>query len=406
MELPDELDVTTWLVEHRADLDRGEAEWLDRLAEFDRDGLWALDRHFCCATWLVWRTNMARSTAFEKLRIAHELSRRPIIADEFRRGRLSYSAVRAITRMEGPDPEVDQAMVELAQSGHATILDLERVVRSYALYADQAHPPTEDLKTRRDVRIRRGENGMGQIVITLSDVEIEEFAAALQAFIDLRYRPEPVDESSAEDGPANQRAVDESSGGDPGEAPLEEANRSTKRADAMMDLINCGLAAADRGHVAGDDRYMIHLVRRDGHPSCTFMDGTPVHPSDAEMIKCDCSTVSHVVDGDGEQLNLGRRTRAWSVSQRRAISVRDGGHCRFPGCRFRHFDIHHISFWEAGGCTDISNGVCKCRRHHRIIHAGYQLEGDPNGELRFHRPDGTFIGSTYPAAARVLSYQP
>ena len=69
MELPDELDVTTWLVEHRADLDRGEAEWLDRLAEFDRDGLWALDRHFCCATWLVWRTNMARSTAFEKLRI-------------------------------------------------------------------------------------------------------------------------------------------------------------------------------------------------------------------------------------------------------------------------------------------------------------------------------------------------
>ncbi len=213
MQLPDELDVTTWLVEHRADLDRGEAEWLERLAEFDRDGLWALDGHFCCATWLVWRTNMARSTAFEKLRIAHELSRRPIIAEAFRHGRLSYSAVRAITRMEGPDPEVDQALVELAQSGRATILDLERVVRSYELYADQERPPTDDLKARRDVRIRRGENGMGQVVITLSDVEIEEFAAALQAFIDLRYRPEPVDGSSAGDGPLDPRPVDESSAG-------------------------------------------------------------------------------------------------------------------------------------------------------------------------------------------------
>jgi len=77
MQLPDELDVSTWLVEHRADLDRGEAEWLDRLAEFDRDGLWALDGHFCCATWLVWRTNMARSTAFEKLRIVSGSGSRP-----------------------------------------------------------------------------------------------------------------------------------------------------------------------------------------------------------------------------------------------------------------------------------------------------------------------------------------
>jgi hypothetical protein len=22
--------------------------------------------------------------------------------------------------------------------------------------------------------------------------------------------------------------------------------------------------------------------------------------------------------------------------------VRDGGHCRFPGCQFSHYDIHHM----------------------------------------------------------------
>ena len=51
-------------------------------------------------------------------------------------------------------------------------------------------------QAKRGVRICRGENGWGSIVITLSDLEVEEFASALRAFIDLRYRPgRPVDES-------------------------------------------------------------------------------------------------------------------------------------------------------------------------------------------------------------------
>src|SRR5258708_6299284 len=87
-----------WLVEDRAEMDRGEACWLERLAEFDRDELWCLDGQLSCATWLVWQTNMARSTAFEKLRVAHELARRPIVAEAFRNGGISYSAARAITR--------------------------------------------------------------------------------------------------------------------------------------------------------------------------------------------------------------------------------------------------------------------------------------------------------------------
>jgi hypothetical protein len=127
------VDFGKWLIEHRTEMDRAEARWLHELAQFDRDGLWAVDGQVSCAGWLVWRTNMARSTAFEKLRVAHELERRPIVADAFRRGRLSYSAVRALTRMDRPDPDVDAALVLLAQSGQASTLDLERVVRSYQL---------------------------------------------------------------------------------------------------------------------------------------------------------------------------------------------------------------------------------------------------------------------------------
>lgn len=303
-------DPGQWLVEHRADLDRGEAQWLERLAEFDREGLWSLDGHVCCATWLVWRTNMARSTAFEKLRVAHEL------------------------------------------------------------------------------------------------------AAALQAFIDLRYRQRPVHESPtadpAEDGddsPAvDQSPAEDSVEGGPGqEAPLEEAGRSARKADALMDMLHTALAAADSGQAAGDDRYMVHLVTRDSGRSFGLLDGTPLHPADAGCVACDCATVTHTVGNDGELLNLGRKTREWNTAQRRAVSVRDGGQCRFPGCSYRYYDVHHMVPWDDGGPTDVANGCCQCRRHHRMLHAGYRIEGDPHGELSFYRPDGTYLGSTYPAAARTLA---
>lgn len=227
------------LVEHRIEMDRAEAVWLERLAEFDRDGLWALDGHLSCAAWLVWRLNMARSTAFEKLGVAHELYRRPMIVEAFRDGRLSYSAVRAITRMDRPDPDVDHALVELA-SGEASILDVERVVRSYQLYADQETPPGEEVDRMRQVRIRRGHDGTGRVLVTLIDLELEEFAATFQAFLDLRFGEQPVDESSAGD---------------------RDQTGESKRADAFMDLVRTALEHVDGGRAAGDDRYLVHLVR-------------------------------------------------------------------------------------------------------------------------------------------------
>ena len=348
----------------------------------------------------MWRTQMARSTAFEKLRVAHEMFRRPIIAEAFRKGTLSYSAVRVITRMERPSTDVDQALVELASSDRANVADIEKVVRSYEQYANQERPPADRTLEARGVRIRRScdGKGVGQVTITVSDLEIEEFAVALQAFIDLRYRPAGPAPAGA--GPAPASPVDESpqvdtDAAEPWEAPLEEAGRAGRMADAFMDLVSAGLGAADGGHVVGADRYLVHFVTRDGGETITLPDGTPVVPEDAGAVDCDSSSVNHNVDEHGELLSLGRKTRNWSTAQRRAIRVRDAGRCRFPGCQYTYVDIHHIQPWDQGGDTDVANGCYQCRRHHRMIHAGYRLEGDPNGELRFYRPGGSYIGSTY-----------
>ncbi len=386
------VDAGDWLVENRRLLDSGEARWLERLAEFDRDELWALDGHSSCISWLVWRAGMARSTAFEKLRVAQELRRRPVVAEAFRRGQLSYSAVRIITRMDRPDPAVDETIVDLVASGQATILDLERIVRCYQLYAEQELPPADEERCCRDVRVRRSADGSGQVTVSLGPLELAELLAAQQAFLDLRYR-------------RGVGAVDESPAGDyveAAEAPLEEATRAARRADAFMDLVRSGLAGCDGGHAAGDDRYMVHLVTRAGGSVVTHLDGAPVHPVNASMVACDRSSVTHVTGDGGEPLQLGRKTREWNTAQRRAISVSDGGQCRFPGCTFTHYDIHHMRSWEDGGSTDVDNGFCQCRRHHRMLHSGYRVEGSANGELRFYRAGGTYIASTYPAAARTL----
>jgi hypothetical protein len=109
--------------------------------------------------------------------------------------------------------------------------------------------------------------------------------------------------------------------------------------------------------------------------------------------------VAQVAADGGEPLNIGRKQHDWTTAQRRAILVRDGSVCRFPGCDRRRNDIHHISWWEHGGLTDVANGCLECDQHHTLIHRGWNVEGDANGELRFYRPDGTYLDSSFPHAA-------
>ena len=67
---------------------------------------------------------------------------------------------------------------------------------------------------------------------------------------------------------------------------------------------------------------------------------------------------------------------------------RDRG-CRFPGCGSRFTQGHHLRHWAQGGPTTLSNLALLCRRHHRAVHEeGYQVAREPDGGLRFQRPDG------------------
>ncbi len=106
-----------------------ECEWLSMLAEFDRREGWFLDGQLSCVDWLIWKCGLSRATAYDKLRVAHELRRRPSVREAFRSGDLSYSKVRAIIRVAGANDDTDEWLLRVAALG--TVADLERAVRRY-----------------------------------------------------------------------------------------------------------------------------------------------------------------------------------------------------------------------------------------------------------------------------------
>jgi hypothetical protein len=214
-----------------------------------------------------------------------------------------------------------------------------------------------------------------RVEITLTGLEAAEYEATRDAFL----------ESSAEE--STEFSAEDS--GRPTRTPGQ------RRADAFMGLVRTGMAHAQDGHAAGADRYQVHLVQL-ANTSMEHLDGTPVDAVTAERVNCDCSTVEHLVRADGEHLSVGRKTRVWSTAQRRAITVRDGGRCRFPGCQRQVVDIHHLQPWEHDGRTDLDNGMLCCPRHHTLLHDGFIATGDANHSITFARPDGTVIDATTP----------
>jgi 5-methylcytosine-specific restriction endonuclease McrA len=117
-------------------------------------------------------------------------------------------------------------------------------------------------------------------------------------------------------------------------------------------------------------------------------DGTHVSAETSQRLTCDASRTLMRHDAAGNVVEVGARTRTIPPSIRRALQHRDQG-CRFPGCRVRIGQGHHLRHWAQGGPTTLSNLAILCRRHHRAVHEeGYQVGRAADGTLRFRRPDG------------------
>ncbi|HEY9183414.1 MAG TPA: DUF222 domain-containing protein, partial [Gammaproteobacteria bacterium] len=108
-----------------------------------------------CAEWLAWRTGISPSAAREKVRAAQALRLLPAISAAFADGRLSYTKVRALTRvarehdedlllayaLDAPASRVEERCRQIRNSGPDSIHSARRVWerRALSVWRDEAH---------------------------------------------------------------------------------------------------------------------------------------------------------------------------------------------------------------------------------------------------------------------------
>jgi Domain of unknown function (DUF222)/HNH endonuclease len=157
---------------------------------------------------------------------------------------------------------------------------------------------------------------------------------------------------------------------------------------------------------SGSERYqvVVHvdaaaLADPDQPGQSALEDGVHISAETSRRLACDATRVLLRHAGDGEILDVGRRTRVIPPALRRALQARDRG-CRFPGCERRQAQGHHLRHWVNGGPTRLENLALLCRFHHRAVHEeGYQVERDAGGRLQFLTPRGWPIPEVPPAPA-------
>jgi hypothetical protein len=119
---------------------------LEMIREYDECKGWAQPGLRSCAHWLNWKRGIGLGVAREKVRVAHALGKLPQISEAFREGRISFSKVRAMSRVATPENEDYLMMI----ARHGTASHVERLVRHYRRV--QRSEALKNEKRRHDFR--------------------------------------------------------------------------------------------------------------------------------------------------------------------------------------------------------------------------------------------------------------
>ena len=351
-ELPiDELEAQ--ITELAGHLNAAQYRWLLLIREFDRRLGWGDGKLASCAHWLNFKCGLNLGAAREKVRVAHALSELPLISASMAGGELSYSKVRALTRVASPATEKDLLNIAL----HGTAHHVEKTVRLFRR-AMQAEELSNEASQQASRALTYHYDEDGSLVLK---ARIPALGGALVVkAIEAAMTQLPDTEADA----------------DTTETwPLDHAAR---RADALVWVAESSLRRRGADSKTADHYEVV--VHVDAEALCAdapgrshIEDGPTLPVETIRRIGCDASLVAVLEDREGHVLNVGRKTRSIPPAIRRALAARDPG-CQFPGCTFTRFlDAHHVKHWAHGGETKLANLVTLCRWHHRLVHEG-QIE--------------------------------
>jgi len=398
--------------------------FLKLIAEFDRREGWAGFGIRSCAHWLNWKCSIGLAAAREKVRTARALDGLPGINAGFEKGELSFSKVRAMTRVATDLNEPYLLMI----AEYGTAQHMEKLVNTFRTVSrcddgrngcvnssvnDDSNPELNKALDRdsgkdefgrseakreqnlfqlqqenRTVTCYQDDGGMWTIQAKLPAEEGSLLVKVLKELGD-----EIADSTAAEEPNLSMGAVEAKSvtavtpNNEPTSFIPDKLTFPQRRADALVALSEHYLASLKSSSVpslsalkaAERCQLVLHVHTGDssnlsinlGANLDASLEGRWLLPGAAKRLACDASLLVVKEDSAGNVLDIGRKTRIIPPAMSRALSIRDGGCCQFPGCcESRYTEGHHIKHWADGGETKLDNLVTLCKYHHRELHKG------------------------------------
>jgi hypothetical protein len=331
------------------------------IREFDRLGGWSKEGARTCPHWLTWRTGQDLQTAREHVRVARALGHHRRIDEAFRKGELSYSKVRILTRVATPQNEA--TLVE--QGKQTTEPQLRRVCKSYQ---EKVQGTADEALCHPDERRSFETHTLASGLVRLSAQVRPEEAAVLMKGLELAI--------------ARLREGGSSAGEPPGET-------SRHQVDALILVFEQFLASKPETTLPSPYEVTLHVVRANDTSELVGVlpDGRVIADETVRRTLCSAPIVTVTYD-DAGNAHASRKDGRVTKGQRRSLKARDLG-CTFPGCTYMaYFDAHHIHHRIDGGKTTLSNLTLLCRGHHTLVHeGGFKVQKTPSG-LAFFDPSG------------------
>lgn len=330
--------------------------------------------HSGAPSYLKEQLGLSGKDAAKQDKLARDLERLPGTAAALAAGELGPDQAAAIGHAArrgalGSAEQTEEQLLDMARSTDAD--GLRRRIRVEEQRADRKQLEQDErlAHSRRRASLTRRADGMWDLHAQLTGEFGEMLAVALDAH-------------RTKDGP---------------DVPLPQRRSFEQRtADALASFV-AGAMEGGNQVTQGGARPQLHLVvphdvlDEDGVGVARTERGNPVSPALIERLLCDAQMRRVLTDGHSEVLDLGRLREKWTVGQRRALHVRDGG-CRGPGCDrpATSCHAHHVRWWSKGGDTDVRNGLLLCSYHHHLVHEGgwgLQVDGR-SGRAVFTAPGG------------------
>lgn len=242
-----------------------------------------------------------------------------LVATEFAGGRLSYSKVRALTRIATAESEAD--LVGMAE--HATAAQIE----NFAAATRRAIRASDVRARRKASYLRWRQDDDGSIVgsFRLTPEQAAPFVQAVDAgagkLVDLVGEGDPAQDKGARQARSAAEVLPLMAEAFLANVSAETSAEGAERYQLVLHTTVEELAKPDDADDDGPGTVMAGGAGRSWR----------VAPSTARRLTCDCPA-STMVDGpDGAALHMGRRTRRIRGRLRRAVQARDRGMCQTPG---------------------------------------------------------------------------